>query len=130
MRILLVVLGIVLFASSANAEQLTRSKCWTWLVEGYSGNRIVCFLPSGRAKMTNRSETIDGKGWSTCEWTGRYKQDGTDLTVSFEAGSGKCSNGAVSPQYSLVCDFPGDRLECKSSSMVGGKHLQFERTFN
>jgi hypothetical protein len=112
----------------AIAEPLMRSSCWTWSTQA-GENRILCFVASGRVKMTNRSRTVDDKGWSTCEWSGQYKQTGHKVTAAFAPSSGKCSNGAASPQYAVTCDFPGDRLDCRSSSLVGGKLLEFDRTF-
>jgi hypothetical protein len=79
--------------------------------------------------MTNRSGTISNEGWTTCEWSGQYLQTDARVTAAFAPGSGKCSNGAASPQYSLTCDFPGNRLDCRSTSIVGDKLLEFDRTF-
>lgn len=132
MRILFVIttlaLAFAVLTRSAAAESLTRSSCWTWS-EDAGGRRTLCFAGSGRVKMTNRSRTVDEKGWSSCEWSGQYAHTGAKVTAAFAPGSGRCSNGAASPQYSLTCDFPGDRLDCRSSSLVGGKLLEFDRTF-
>lgn len=123
-----VTFATVACVTAATAEPLVRSKCWTW-IEGVGGKRTLCFAAAGRVKMTNRSRTIDDKAWSTCAWSGQWKQTGNKVTVAFAPGSGKCSNGAASPQYAATCDFPGDRLDCRTSSLVGGKLLEFDRTF-
>ena len=61
-------LGLV---RSAAADPLTRPSCWTWS-DGAGGKRTLCFAGSSRVKMTNRSQTVDEKGWSTCNWSGQY----------------------------------------------------------
>lgn len=126
--ITILALAFAIFPRSAAADALTRSNCWTW-TENAGGRRTLCFAAAGRVKMSNRSGTVDNKGWTTCEWSGQYAQTGAKVTVAFAPGSGKCSNGADSPQYSLTCNFPGDRLDCRSSSLVEGKLLEFDRTF-
>lgn len=128
--ITILALAFAIFPRSAAADSLTRSSCWTWTEgSGDNGRRTLCFAGSGRVKMTNRSRTVDDKAWTTCEWSGQYAQTGAKVTAAFAPGSGKCSNGAASPQYSLTCDFPGDRLDCRSNSLVEGKLLEFDRTF-
>lgn len=114
--------------TSAAADPLTRLSCWTWSEEDVS--RTVCFVAPGRATMTNRSGTVNNKNQITsCNWSGRYTQSGTRVTVAFAAGSGRCSNDVPAPQYSLTCNFPGDYLDCKSSSLVNGQLLAFDRIF-
>lgn len=110
----------------ATADSLTRSGCWTF---EEASKRTLCFLASGRVKMTNRNRTSDDKGWSTCEWTGLYVQTDARVTVAFAAGSGKCTNGASSPQVAATCDFSGESLDCRGSSIVDGKLYELDLVF-
>jgi hypothetical protein len=79
--------------------------------------------------MNNRNRTSDDKGWSSCEWAGLYVQTDEKVTVAFAPGSGKCSNGAVSPQWAATCDFSGNDLACQGSSIVDGKIYPLNLTF-
>jgi hypothetical protein len=121
-------LSLVFFTGSVAADPLMRSNCWTWN-DGVDGFRTLCFAGSGRVEMRNRSQKLDKTGLTTCQWSGKYAQTGTKVTAAFAPGSGKCSNDVPSPQYSVTCNFPGDRLDCRSSSLVGGQLLEFDRTF-
>ena len=126
--ITILALAFAVFPRYAAADSLARSSCWTWKEEA-GGRRTLCFAGSGRVKMTNRSGTVDNKGWTTCEWSGLYTQTGAKVTVAFAPGSGKCSNGAASPQWSGTCDFSGEDLHCEGSSIVDGKTYDFNLTF-
>lgn len=124
----LLALAIAACPRSAVAESLTRSSCWTAALDTGS-RRTLCFVGSGRVKMTNRNRTSDNKGWSSCEWTGLYVQTAAKVTVAFAPGSGKCSNGAASPQWAATCDFSGDDLDCQGSAIVDGKIYEVILTF-
>src|SRR5262249_27161054 len=113
-------LAIAALPGSAAAEPLGRANCWTSSLDT-GATRTMCFVGTGRVKMNNHNRTSDNKGWSSCEWTGFYAQTDNRVTVAFAPGSGKCSNGAVSPQWAATCDFSGDDLECRGSSIVDGK---------
>jgi hypothetical protein len=102
------------------AESLTRSSCWTSTVDS-GAKRTLCFAGEPRVKMKNHNRTSDDKGWSSCEWTGLYGQSDARVTIAFAPRSGKCSNGAASPQWSASCDFSDDVLACKGASIVDGK---------
>jgi hypothetical protein len=121
-------LAIAACPRSAVAESLTRSGCWTASLDT-GARRMMCFVGSDRVKMNNRNRTSDNKGWSSCEWSGHYAETGTKVTVAFAPGSGKCSNGAASPQWSVTCDFSGDDLDCQGSSIVDGKIYEVSLTF-
>jgi hypothetical protein len=116
----LLALAIAACPPSAVAESLTRSGCWSSALDT-GARRTMCFVGSGRVKMTNRNRTSDDKGWSSCEWTGLYGQSDARVTIAFAPRSGKCSNGAASPQWSASCDFSDDVLACKGASIVDGK---------
>jgi hypothetical protein len=122
----LVTLATAALPRFAAAEELTRSACWTF-EEG--SKRTLCFQGAGRVKMTNRNRTSDDKGWSTCEWTGLYLHEDTKVIVGFAPRSGKCSNGAASPQWSANCEFSGDDLDCRGSAIVDGKLYEVTLTF-
>ncbi len=125
-------LVVLILATSAApsitfADSLTRSNCWA---ADYSdgSKRTLCFVSSRRVTMTNAGRTTDNK-WSTCKWSGDYKKQGADVTVTFHQNSGKCTNGASSPEFTAVCQFSGENLSCKGSSIVDGKTYQFAGTF-
>jgi hypothetical protein len=124
----LLALAIAACPRPAVAESLTRSGCWASALDS-GARRTMCFVGSGRVKMTNRNRTSDDKGWSSCEWAGLYAQTDTKVTVAFAPGSGKCSNGAASPQWSATCDFSGDDLDCQGSAIVDGKIYEVILTF-
>jgi hypothetical protein len=124
----LLALTIAAYPRSAGAEPLTRSNCWTSHLDSGAG-RTLCFAGSPRVKMTNRNRTSDNKGWSSCECSGLYAQTDAKVTVAFAPGSGKCSNGAISPQWSAVCNFSGDDLDCEGSAIVDGKIYEVNLTF-
>jgi hypothetical protein len=124
----LVALTIAACPPSAVAESLTRSGCWTTSLDT-GATRTMCFAGSGRVKMNNRNRTSDNKGWSTCEWAGLYAQTDAKVTAAFAPGSGKCSNGAASPQWAVTCDFSGDDLDCQGSSIVDGKIYEVNLLF-
>jgi hypothetical protein len=107
----------------AIADPITRSSCWTANFDTGS-TRTICFSGAHRATMHNRNTPVNSKIWTTCESTGEYSQSDNKVTVSFAQGSGRCSNGAASPQYSTVCDFTGERLDCVGSSVVDGKRYE------
>jgi hypothetical protein len=114
----------VLLPSESMADALTRSGCWSFL--GDKGDkRTLCFFAPPRVTMTNYNFTVsggaNGRGWSTCEWTGNYSQSGTTITLTFAQNSGTCSNGASSPQTTAVCDFSGESLECHGNTIIAGK---------
>jgi hypothetical protein len=123
-----VALTIAACPRSVMAESLTRSSCWTSSLDS-GARRTMCFVGSGRVKMTNRNRTSDDKGWSSCEWAGLYATTDAKVTVAFAPGSGKCSNGAVSPQWAATCNFSGDDLDCQGSAIVDGKIYEIELTF-
>ena len=79
--------------------------------------------------MTNRNRTSDDKGWSSCEWSGLYTQTAAKVTVAFAPGSGKCTNGAASPQWSATCDFSDEGLDCQGSAIVDGKVYEVNLLF-
>jgi hypothetical protein len=124
----LLALAIAACPRSAVAESLTRSSCWTSHLDS-GARRTMCFSGSPRVKMTNRNRTSDDKGWSSCEWSGLYALTDAKVTVAFAPGSGKCSNGAASPQWSAVCNFSGDDLDCEGSAIVDGKIYEINLTF-
>ncbi len=105
--------------SVTSAASLTRSSCW---VASWSdgSKRTVCFLDSGRLTMTNEASTTDHK-WSTCRFAGKYVRSGNAITIRVPKNSGKCTNGANSPNYNATCDFTGEELMCKGGSVVDGK---------
>jgi hypothetical protein len=113
---------------SAAADELTRSDCWKATLDTGAWRRM-CFVGSGRVKMNNRNQTSDGKAWSTCEWTGFYATTETRVTVAFAPSSGKCSNGASSPQWSAVCTFSGDDLDCQGAAIVDNRIYEVTLTF-
>ncbi|MBS0243900.1 MAG: hypothetical protein JSS20_17135 [Proteobacteria bacterium] len=117
-----------LILSNAQADPLTRDSCWVAKFEGGS-KRTICFLGSHRAKMTNYNVTVNGKGWSTCAFSGHYSVEGTRVSLKFNPNSGKCSNGADSPDFIATCTFGGSNLECDGSSNVGGQEYPFRGTF-
>jgi hypothetical protein len=123
-----VALGIAALPQFAAADSLTRSGCWTATLDTGAW-RKMCFVGSGRVKMNNRNQTSDGKAWSTCEWTGLYAATESKITVAFAPGSGKCSNGASSPQWSATCNFSGDDLQCEGGALVDGKIYEVNLTF-
>jgi hypothetical protein len=124
----LVALAIAACPPSAVAESLTRSSCWTSTLDTGAA-RTMCFAGSGRVKMNNRNRTSDNKGWSTCEWSGLYAQTDARVTAAFAPGSGKCSNGAASPQWAVTCDFSGNDLDCRGSALVDGKIYEVDLLF-
>jgi hypothetical protein len=120
-------LMIVICASgAARADVLTRSNCWLASF-GESDKRILCFLGFGRVTMTDAA--VDSTKWNTCNFSGTYKKDGDDVTVTFPANSGRCTDGALSREFIVTCTFTGDTLPCKGSSMVSGRTYEFEGTF-
>jgi len=126
--IALAALAIAALPGAAAADSLTRSGCWTSHLDS-GARRTMCFVGSGRVKMNNRNQTSDGKSWSSCEWTGLYAQTDNKVTVAFAPSSGKCSNGAASPQWAATCNFSGDDLDCEGSSIVDGKIYEVNLTF-
>ena len=110
---------LVTAPSLASAAPLTRSSCWVAKFSN-GAKRTVCFLDSGRLTMTNESDTTDGK-WSTCRFAGKYVRSGNAITIRVPKNSGKCTNGANSPNYNATCDFTGESLECEGGSIVDGK---------
>jgi hypothetical protein len=114
--------------NSGAAESLTRSNCWTATYDN-GARRTLCFAGSGRVKMTNYAQTSTNKGWSSCEWSGQYTQSDTKVTVAFAQGSGKCSNKAASPQWSVTCEFSGNDLDCQGSAIVDGKVYEVKALF-
>jgi hypothetical protein len=121
-------LAIAALPGVAAAESLTRSSCWTAHLDT-GARRTMCFVGAGKVKMNNYNTTSDHKGWSKCEWTGYYTESDAKVTVAFAPGSGKCSNGAVSPQWSATCKFSGDDLDCEGSSIVDSKLYEVSLTF-
>lgn len=121
-------LAIVAIPGPAAADPLTRSGCWTATLDTGAWRKL-CFVGSDRVKMNNRNQTSDGKAWSTCEWTGMYVTTDKTVTTAFAPGSGKCSNGAKSPQWAATCEFSGDDLDCKGSAIVDGKIYEVTLTF-
>lgn len=79
--------------------------------------------------MTNRNVTSDHKQWTSCAWSGQYTQTDTKVTVAFAQGSGKCSNKAASPQWSVTCEFSGNDLDCQGSAIVDGKTYEVNLLF-
>ncbi len=122
-------MAAVAFGNAAVADPLTRSSCWTFRNEDTGSWRTLCFSGARRATMRNRNRVINTNSWSSCEWTGEYLQKNEKVTVTFADGSGRCSNGAVSPQFSVVCSFDGESLDCQGSSVVNGKTLEVDLTF-
>ncbi len=121
-------LAIAAFATPAAAAELTKSSCWTSKLDS-GARRTMCFAAAGKVKMNNRNVTTDQKGWSSCEWEGLYAQTDAKVTVAFAPGSGKCSNGAKSPQWAATCDKSDDALECQGSSIVDGRLYELNLTF-
>ena len=124
----LLALAIAALPGVAAAESLTRSSCWTSTIDS-GARRTLCFAGSGRVKMTNRNRTSDNKGWSSCEWSGNFAQTDAKVTVAFAPGSGKCSNGAASPQWSATCEFSGNDLDCQGSAIVDSKLYEVDLLF-
>jgi hypothetical protein len=110
----------------AAADVLTRTNCWLASFSD-SNKRVLCFLGFGRVTMT--AAIVDSARWSTCNFSGTYKKDGDDVTVTFPANSGRCTGGGSSPELTAVCTFTGDMLPCKGTSSVAGKTSEFEATF-
>jgi hypothetical protein len=125
----LLVLAAVVLPGIASAAPLTRSNCWVATFDNGS-KRTVCFFASGRVTMTNASPTTNSKQWSECKFAGDYLERGAKVTITFAPRSGKCSNGASSPQFTAVCEFSGESLPCEGSSIVDGKTYPFVGTFN
>ena len=123
-----VALAMAALPGSATADPLTRSGCWKATLDTGAWRRM-CFVGSGRVNMNNRNQTSDGKGWSTCEWKGMYVTTDNRVTTAFAPGSGSCSNGAKSPQWSATCSFSGDDLDCQGSAIVDGKIYEVTLTF-
>jgi hypothetical protein len=122
-------LMVAALSSTALSDTLTRSACWTAKFETGS-SRTLCFFGSRKVTMNNNNRTTDDKHWTQCAWTGKYSQSGgRKVRVTFEQGSGKCSNGAASPQWTVNCKFGGQRLECKGTSVVDRKTYDFDETF-
>src|SRR5690242_15610568 len=121
-------LAIVTLPGLAAADELTRSDCWSSKIDT-GATRTMCFVGNGKMNMHNYNQTSDGKGWSRCEWTGMYATTDNKVTVAFAPGSGKCSNGAKSPQWAATCNFSGDDLDCEGSSIVDGKLYEVNLTF-
>jgi hypothetical protein len=122
----------VLLPSESMADALRRPGCWVFL--GNSGDkRTLCFFAPPRVTMTNYNVTVNGtvngRGWSTCRWTGHYSQSGSTITLTFAPDSGKCSNGASSPETTAVCDFSGESLACQGSSIIAGKSYGLNLVF-
>ena len=122
------VLFVAAPASIAVADPLTRSECWVAKFDDNS-KRTMCFVSSSRVTMTNFQHVVDSTKWSTCEFSGDYIRHGADLTVTFAEHSGKCSNGALSPEFTAVCAIADDSIACKGSSIVAGKTYEFVGTF-
>lgn len=120
--------ALVLGTGAALADDLTRDKCWTVTIQEKGSWRTVCLFWGNKATMRNHNTTSDNKGWSRCEWTGHYTA-GEKVKIDFDQGSGTCSNGAQSPQWSVTCDFDGKALDCAGSSMVDGKNYPINLLF-
>lgn len=122
--------ALILLASTgaAAADSLTRSTCWTANFSTGSWRKL-CFQGGGRVKMSNYNQAGNTDVWTTCNWKGDYLQSGAEVTVSFNPGSGRCSNGAAAPQFSTVCTLTDRSLGCRGSSVVGGKLYEFRGTF-
>lgn len=123
-----VFLAVATLPSMALADSLTRSSCWA-VKYSNGGQRIICFLDSGRITMKNISNTSDDKNWSTCEFAGTYVKRGEAITIEVPARSGKCSNGPWSPNFHATCQFQGDVLTCDSSTVVDGQTYSGSYTF-
>jgi hypothetical protein len=123
----LLLLALVVPATTASAASLTRKECWVARFADRS-QRTVCFLASGRVTGTNASWTVDGSR-STCNFTGQYVQRGENITVIAPDGTGTCSNGARSMNYKADCKFSGETLSCNSSSVVRGKTYTTREAF-
>ena len=126
--LLLLAPAIAVLPGSAAADPLNRANCWTSSIDT-GATRTMCFVGNGRVKMNNHNRTSDNKGWSSCEWTGFFAQTDDRVTVAFAPSSGKCSNGAVSPQWAASCDFSGEDLSCRGSSIVDGRMYEVDLTF-
>jgi hypothetical protein len=117
---------VICASGAALADTLTRSNCWL-ATFGDTDKRILCFLGFGKVTMTDAA--VDSTSWSTCNFSGNYKKDGDGVTVTFPANSGRCTNGASSPELTAVCTFTGNTLPCKGTSFAPGKTYEFEGIF-
>jgi hypothetical protein len=126
--LLVIAAAAALLPSKSMADALTRSNCWDYLSDK-GDKRTLCFLNQPRVTMVNYNHTVDGKGWSTCNWSGNYSQSDTKITVTFPQNSGKCTNGASSPATTAVCDFSGESLACKGSTIIDGKTYGMDLVF-
>ena len=119
----------VLLPSRSMADALTRSRCWVYLGEA-GDKRTLCFFDPPRVTMTNFNYiTTDHSTYSTCKWSGNYSQSGDKITTTFPQNSGKCSNGASSPETMAVCNFSGDSLSCQGSTIIAGKTYELNLVF-
>jgi hypothetical protein len=113
----------------AFAASLTRSNCWTARYSDHS-ERSLCFFGAGRVTMTNTNREQGSQGWSMCQFSGDYTQDSTYVIVTFHPNSGKCTNGALSPEFTAVCEFSGQNLKCRGSTILEDKTSVFSGTFD
>ena len=112
----------------AFADSLTRASCWSaTFTDG--GKRRICFFASQRVKLTNYAHVTGSKAFSTCRFSGTYTQRDADVQIAIPANSDKCTNGALSPDFSATCLFSGESLSCKSSTTVAGKKYDFDEIF-
>ncbi len=127
----LVVLAAAAPTDLALAASLTRSSCWTATFE--DGKSTACFFASGRITMTNYYTNVRGSNptrWATCDSVGRYVQSGDHIAITIPANSGKCSNGAQSPNFTASCEITGDSIPCDSGySIVSGNRYEFRGEF-
>ncbi len=129
-RIILGGFGLLLVlagpSSTALADSLTRSGCWLF---NESPTKVtLCFSGSSRVTMSKTTTTTD-HSISTCQFSGSYIKRGDAVTVTFQPNSGKCTNGARSPAWFVVCDFSGESLPCRGSTIVDGKTYEVGLTF-
>ena len=131
--LVLVAMAGILTSGQAYADNLQRSSCWH-RVDDRGAKRDMCFHANRRVTMKTLAtvgNNTTSTTWSTCEYTGDYIESGNYVTVTFRPGSGGCSNGARSPQFTAVCDFSsGDALECRGSAVVDGKVYEYNATLN
>jgi len=120
----------VLLPSESMADDLTRSGCWVYLNDEDGAKRTLCFFDPPRVTMTNYNYiTTDHSKFTTCKWTGNYSQSGAQIIATFPHKSGKCSNGASSPETTAVCNFSGESLSCQGSTIISGKTYKLDLVF-
>ena len=128
--------GLLVFAATAAllpsesmADALTRSSCWVYLRDSDGSKRTLCFFDAPRVTMTNYNYTVDHSSYTTCKWSGHYSQSGEKIIATFPQNSGKCSNGASSPETTAVCNFSGDSLSCQGSTIIDDKTYELDLVF-